>query len=91
MKLLRTFIEVDNNGALPEIGVRVKTIAEFAPDATKGMFINPQSLSLRKENAEGKYVGYVQGHGGDVLWVQHRDGNYAPYTTEELYCIDRTN
>lgn len=87
MKLLRRFIEVDNNHTLPMMGTKVKTVPEFDPKATSGMFVSPKNLSTRKENTEGMYAGYVPGHGGDVVWVRHTDGSVAAYTTEELYYL----
>lgn len=41
---------------------------------TVGMLIQPQHLSNRTEGVIGTCTGWVPGHGGDVVWVQH-DGD----------------
>lgn len=43
-------------------------------DSTGGMMINPLHLGARKPGAKGVIRGIVGGHGGDVYWVGHEEG-----------------
>lgn len=65
-------------------GMIVKIVDEFAPDATTGMLISPKNLAARRCGAEGTVLGFVAGHGGDVWWVEHRDGSVAAYCFTEI-------
>ncbi len=51
-------------------------------DDTKGMLINKRHLDQRRPSAEGRIVGIVAGHGGDVYWVLHPDTQ-----TPAAYCF----
>jgi hypothetical protein len=54
-------------------GTRVRTTVEakHAPDAERGLLIEPRHLVVRRPNAAGVICGFVAGHGGDVYWVAH--------------------
>lgn len=51
---------------------------------TKGMIIKPRHLDVRKVGVTGTIVGYVPGHGGDVWWVRHEDGEIGAYVFNEF-------
>lgn len=50
-----------------------------------GILISEEIKEQRKPGVEGYYVDFVAGHGGDVWWVIHRDGTFAPYMFTEVY------
>lgn len=51
---------------------------------TTGMLIHQRHLTVRAIGVLGTIDGFVPGHGGDVLWVTHEDGQIGAYTFEEL-------
>jgi hypothetical protein len=51
---------------------------------TLGMLVAPRHLTARRPHALGTLLGYVPGHGGDVWWVQHKDGQIGAYSLTEL-------
>lgn len=51
---------------------------------TKGMMVNKKHLDVRKVCVKGEIVGYVPGHGGDVWWVRHDDGQIGAYVFDEF-------
>jgi hypothetical protein len=63
-------------------GLIVKTVTELGD--TRGMFITPMCLERRRPNAVGTTLHWVPGHGGDVWWVKHEDGQVAPYVFNEF-------
>ena len=64
-----------------KIGLRVevKTLGD-----TKGMMIKRQHLDVRTIGVKGTVIGYVPGHGGDVWWIKHDDGNVGAYVFDEF-------
>jgi hypothetical protein len=56
-----------------EDGICVRTHAVLG--ATKGMIIAARHLEARRPNTVGVIAGYVAGHGGDVYWVRHSEGD----------------
>lgn len=64
-----------------KIGLRVKVTT--LGDA-KGMFVKKEHLDVRTIGVKGTVVGYVPGHGGDVWWVKHDDGNVGAYVFDEF-------
>lgn len=67
---------------LPKFGAKVRTKPQLGN--TLGMMINPRHLQARRPNAEGTYIGFVPGHGGDVWWVEHGPEDVAAYCFNEL-------
>jgi hypothetical protein len=65
-----------------KIGMRVKTAGRLGN--TGGMFVGKKHLDARKPRKNGKVVGHVPGHGGDVLWVSHNDDTVGAYMFNEL-------
>jgi hypothetical protein len=63
-------------------GLSVKT--SFNLGSTRGMLIAQKHLDARKPNAEGVIKGWVPGHGGDVWWVEHKDGSVGAYSFDEF-------
>jgi hypothetical protein len=57
-----------------EDGTRVRTHAVLDDD-TQGMIIAARHLEARRSNTVGVIAGYVAGHGGDVYWVRHSEGD----------------
>lgn len=56
-----------------EYGTRVRTNTELGE--TKGFLIVERHLKARKPNALGLIAHYVPGHGGDVWFVRHSEGD----------------
>lgn len=54
-------------------GTRVRTKAELGP--TTGMLIVDRHLDARRPDALGLITHYVPGHGGDVWFVRHEEGD----------------
>lgn len=67
-----------------EAGMKVRTNVELS--STRGVIIHAHAESLlnRRECGVGVVVGVVGGHGGDVWWVRHDDGMFAPYCFDEF-------
>lgn len=63
-------------------GLRVKTASVLGD--THGMLIEEKYLVARRSDVEGTIVGYVPGHGGDVYWVRHGNGDLAAYSFLEF-------
>lgn len=63
------------------IGLRVKimTLGD-----TKGMFIKKEHLDVRKIGVKGTVIGYVSGHGGDIWWIKHDNGQIGAYVFDEF-------
>ena len=68
-----------------KVGLRVE-VKSLHSD-TKGMFIGQLHLDVRAVGIKGTIVDYVSGHGGDVWWVKHDDGNVGAYVFDELEMI----
>jgi hypothetical protein len=79
MKTLKECIE---SSTLPEEGMLVKTKSKLGE--TTGFLIKEKNLKTRKPNTKGKYIGFVPGHGGDVWWIEHENGDVAAYCFDEL-------
>ena len=58
---------------LLKAGTRIVTHDELGE--TTGMLIVERHLNARKSNALGMIDGYVTGHGGDVYFVRHAEGD----------------
>lgn len=66
-------------------GTKVRTHAVL--ESTGGFLIKQQHLDCRVPNTEGEILGYVPGHGGDVYWVQHANGDVAAYGYPEFELV----
>lgn len=64
-----------------KIGLRVKVTKL---EDTKGMMIKWEHLRVREVGVKGTVIGYVPGHGGDVWWVKHDDGQIGAYVFDEF-------
>ena len=64
-----------------KVGLKVK-ITKLR--STSGMMIHPKRLAVRKAGAKGTVLGYVPGHGGDVWWIEHVDGQVGAYCYDEF-------
>lgn len=49
------------------------------PVGATGILVKPYLLEARRPKAKGETCGIVPGHGGDVYWVRHEDGQVAAY------------
>ena len=49
--------------------------------STLGWFIGEDLIANRAVGAVGKVRGYIPGH-GDLHWVEHTDGSFAPYNVQ---------
>ena len=59
-----------------------KIITHEDPSASvgcAGLLVKPKYLEARRPNTKGEVAGFVPGHGGDVYWVRHEDGQVAVY------------
>lgn len=63
-----------------ELGKSVKVVKD---DGTKGMLIAPKHLAIRTIGQTGTIYGIVPGHGGNIWWVEQRNG-IAAYCFTEL-------
>jgi len=64
-----------------KVGMKVK-ITKL--ESTKGFFIKNKHLEVRKENIIGTIKNYVCGHGGDVWWIEHDNGDVGAYCFTEF-------
>lgn len=62
-------------------GTRVVTHDKLG--SADGMSAGPR-YSPRRASAPGVIAGVVGGHGGDVYWVRHDDGETAAYCFDEF-------
>jgi hypothetical protein len=67
----------------PKTGMRVRTTRL---GSTIGMLIKEKHLRVRRSGITGAIQGWVPGHGGDVWWVLHDDGDnvIGAYCTDEM-------
>jgi hypothetical protein len=63
-------------------GMQVVTAHELGD--TRSMLIAERYLKARRPDANGMIQGFVPGHGGDVWWVRHDDGEVAAYSYTEF-------
>jgi hypothetical protein len=63
-------------------GINVRTHARLRD--TRGFMIAERHLLARRTDAAGTVLSWVPGHGGDVWWVRHNDGEVAPYCNDEV-------
>lgn len=63
-------------------GMTVKTAATLG--STMGFLIHSRHINARRTDAVGKLRSWVPGHGGDVWWVEHADGQVAAYAYDEF-------
>jgi hypothetical protein len=69
--------------------IKVRTTeAVNDPDATIAMSIAEKHLRSRQAGVTGTIKGYVSGHGGDVLWVQHDNGVMSAYCYDEFEQVE---
>jgi hypothetical protein len=64
-----------------KVGLRIK-VTRLGD--TRGMMIKKHHLDIRTVGVKGKVIGHVPGHGGDVWWVRHHDGNIGAYVFDEF-------
>lgn len=57
--------------------------------STDGMLIAQKYLDQRQANAMGTLKSYVPGHGGDVWFVEHINGEIAAYAVNEFMVIGK--
>lgn len=62
-------------GTVLPYGTRIRTRKDFTPSDTRGFLVADRHLMARKRNALGLIEGWVPGHGGDVYWVRHAEGD----------------
>jgi hypothetical protein len=63
-------------------GTHVLTHPEL--ETITGMMVSPVYLAARKVSASGTVMGVVPGHGGDVYWVNHGNGENPDVA---VYCF----
>ncbi len=68
---------------MPGLSVRV----ERRLGSMEGWYIKKRVLARRTGGVRGTVWGHVPGHGGEVWWVQHTDGDMAPYAYDELKAV----
>lgn len=56
-----------------------KIVTTTVDDSTSGMMISPKFLQNRRTDMIGTIWGIVPGHGGDVYWVKHDNGEECAY------------
>ena len=69
-------------------GMKIKTAMLLG--STAGMFIGRRNLDSRCPSADGILLDYVLGHGGDVWFVSHADGQVAAYSISEMCLTGET-
>lgn len=65
-----------------KIGLRVR-VTKLEDDIT-GMFVKKKYLDVRQVGIKGRITGYVPGHGGDIWWVEHDNGDVGAYIFTEF-------
>jgi hypothetical protein len=73
----KTFNEL---GTYPTAGQKVQIVRL---ESTQGMLIKAHHLTVRRLG-QGIAKSYVPGHGGDVWFVDHGDGNTGAYSVSEM-------
>lgn len=58
-------------------GTKIQTHKQL--EAPTGFIVKARYLEARRTNSFGVVGGFVPGHGGDVYWVRHDDGEVAVY------------
>jgi hypothetical protein len=60
----------------------VKIVTNATPNGSlgsAGILVKKKYLEARRPNMKGEIAGFVSGHGGDVYWVRHENGQIATY------------
>lgn len=73
---------MDCNDVKTGLRIRITNLGD-----TKGMLINSRHLDCRQKGITGTVDGYVPGHGGDVWFVKHDDGQVGAYSYTEMEAI----
>ncbi len=73
---------------VPEMGTRLRVTAL---QGTGGMLVVPHQIENRRAGEVVYMHGIVGGHGGDVWWCKHENGDIAPYSWGELDFVDMVN
>jgi hypothetical protein len=82
---MRPIAKFRKTGKLPAFGTPVKIKKYIADKEACGSFLVQQRyLDARRPNEVGGYSGYVPGAGGDVWWIEHKDGTIGAYMYNEI-------
>lgn len=71
-------------GVLPKKGTAVRTKIKYTKQECQGFFVASRYITSRR-SAEGEYIGFAAGTGGDVWWVEHESGEIAAYAYTEVF------
>jgi hypothetical protein len=63
------------------VGMRVK-VTQL--NTTDGLCVADKHISVRRIGVTGIVRGHVPGHGGDVWWITHDDGQIGAYSLTEF-------
>jgi hypothetical protein len=61
-----------------------EVVITFPNKKTEKAFIATEDLLKKRKTGLGKVKGFVPGYGGDVQWIEHPDGEIAPYSLKEI-------
>jgi len=65
-------------------GTPIITNTDVKPIKQAGVLVKDKYIQTRKPGAPGTILGCVPGHGGDIYWVEHEEGNIAVYGWPEF-------
>jgi hypothetical protein len=74
------------DNVLPESGTRcrIKDVLEYTPEQCQGFLVGQRYIDARRPGEEATYRGWAAGAGGDVWWIEHRDGTVGAYMFTEI-------
>jgi len=72
---------MDSPSTIPAIGTKL-LVTELRD--TRGFLVQPKHMSVRRAGETVTMKGWVPGHGGDVWWCKHDNGDVGAYCFTEL-------
>ena len=71
--------------SIPANGTKLRVVNMWTDESyLKALFVPEYRKAMRRAGEVVEMAGYVAGHGGDVWWCRHANGDVAPYGWAEL-------
>jgi hypothetical protein len=71
--------------SIPANGTKLRVVSLNTDEVyLRAMFVPDYRKAMRRAGEVVEMAGYVAGHGGDMWWCRHANGDVAPYCWEEL-------
>lgn len=70
---------------IPRIGTKLRVVElDGSQSFLSALFVPEYRKKMRRVGENVTMQGYVAGHGGDIWWCKHDNGDVAPYSWREI-------